>query len=899
MADIFDFYVYDDRSIKFQVPEPIMQEDCNVTALRFHIPYFLNNIDMHNWAWWLVYTNARKQKFSEPLTLASDTDDPDSYNTTIYNVGYGMTLNSGNISFALEAIKTDAGGNITGEWHTRTYNLSVVSTLQGNQASFEGSEFDIISALVRDTRNKIDVTNARMDEISESIPTGTNLINPEFLKTGTVNGVTISRENDAIVFNGEASDSGFIGLTRNLNLEEGKQYTLKIYTESNKKIQYYLTFSGENPAASPFMDNLNFPFTFTVPDGDIAQLNIGPIDDTVYFNDEYRFSIMEGSTNPTYAEYTGDTSAIDIVARKAQAVIQNGAVTTAKLAGGSVTEAKLASDSVSSDKVQDGSLTRKKFSSALENDVAFKDKYKVVVVSSEQRAMCTALVDNNGNAILFDLSDETNGGKVVSDLKQAGVLNVVAVVISHYHHDHLGDYATIFGSNGLSYDNVQFFIPDAPVLSFTSQAFVKIYEDFVAWLESNNIVYGTPSENETVNINGVKLTFNNVDTSYWYNNYTPETFNYNWTSMCTYAEFASVSMQCMGDLYTDGLDYFTDVLNATRKATILNAVHHGLTIYINSKFIESCSPEVVINNYGTNNSYLNERNYATLIENYCNKTGIPVFDTADNNTFEILVSNGLLKYKDLTPLILKNEIITYPSYRDAFVFDNTGISVGQDMGIKTLLKGMPVNSAIKCRLGSAYQIYKDLIGSFGNYAVFEVSKIIGGSTNYLVNRTNPNDFWFEIKVTPFFEIVSETLNYFGYYDSINDTFHISKNKTVPMVFARMNLTKSSETDTTYSLSNASGTYQIGDLIHLDINSFTVDRTGIYEVTITGNNVGTSDSITLNGWKYNIDNGESASFTQPLSSGTPYQFGSTNSTSKRSMFATIKFLGSNIKPLFPE
>ena len=526
-------------------------------------------------------------------------------------------------------------------------------------------------------------------------------------------------------------------------------------------------------------------------------------------------------------------------------------------------------------------------------------EYKIVVVSSAERAMCTALVDNTGNAILFDLSDEMNGLKVVSDLNDAGVTNVVAVVISHYHHDHLGDYTTIFGSNGLSYDNVQFFVPDAPVLSFTSQKFIQIYNDFIEWLETKSIAYRTPTENESVNIKGVKLTFNNVDTSYWYNNYTPETFNYNWTSMCTYVEFASASMQCMGDLYTDGLDYFTDVLNATRKATILNAVHHGLTAYINDKFMESCSPNVVINNYGTDNSYLNEKNYSTLIANYCNKVGIPVFDTSDNDTFEIYISNGSLEYKGLTPVILNGEIITYPSYRDALRFDNTGISVGQNLGIKELLKGMRPNSSIKCRLGSAYQIYEDLIGSFGNYAVFEVSKFIGGSSNYLINRTYANDFWFEIKVTPFFEIVSETLNYFGYYDSINDAFHISKNKTVPMAFARMNLTKSVETDTIYSLSNASGTYQIGDLIHIDTNSFTVDRTGIYEVTVTGNNVGTNDSITLDGWKYNIDNGESASFTQPLSSGTPYQFGSTNSTSKRSMFATIKFLGSNIQPLFPE
>lgn len=315
MADIFDFYVYDDRSIRFNLSEPIMQEDCNVTALRFHIPYFLNNIDMHNWAWWLVYTNAGKQKFSEPLTLASDRDDPDSYNTAIYNVGYGMTLNSGNISFALEAIKTDAGGNITGEWHTRTYNLSVISTLQGNQAQFEGTETDIISALVRDTITKIDVTNSKIAEISESIASGTNLLNPESITTGTVNGVNITKEDDTVIFDGNATADGFVELSRDLSLEAGKQYAIKVYTSSNKQIQYQLSYSGDSIEASPIWTNLNRAYTFTVPAGDIARLRIGAVSGVEYSNDEYRFSIMEGSTNPSYEKYTGELTAVDSVAR--------------------------------------------------------------------------------------------------------------------------------------------------------------------------------------------------------------------------------------------------------------------------------------------------------------------------------------------------------------------------------------------------------------------------------------------------------------------------------------------------------------------------------------------------------------------------------------------------------
>jgi len=147
MADVFNFYVYDDRTIQFELAEPIMLEDSNVTQFQFRIPKVLNELDMHTWAWWFVYENASAEKYSVPLILEDDEDDPDNYSLAIYTVDAGMSGKAGSIRFALEVIDADATtSEILHEWHTRTYTTHVVSTLQGNEREFTPSEYDLISA---------------------------------------------------------------------------------------------------------------------------------------------------------------------------------------------------------------------------------------------------------------------------------------------------------------------------------------------------------------------------------------------------------------------------------------------------------------------------------------------------------------------------------------------------------------------------------------------------------------------------------------------------------------------------------------------------------------------------------------------------------------------------------
>lgn len=158
MAEIFNFYVHDNRTIQFpksNLLEPIMQEDHKVATWRFRIPKVLNQIDMSGWSWWFVYVNAKGQTFSELLTLTDDIDEPSSYSTADYDIDYGISKFPGSFSFALEAINAQQGGEIDNEWHTKTYKHKVDGTLQGNQAEYAETESDVISALMQEVRNKV------------------------------------------------------------------------------------------------------------------------------------------------------------------------------------------------------------------------------------------------------------------------------------------------------------------------------------------------------------------------------------------------------------------------------------------------------------------------------------------------------------------------------------------------------------------------------------------------------------------------------------------------------------------------------------------------------------------------------------------------------------------------
>lgn len=167
--NIFNIYVYQNRSMSTDLSRPIMLENFAVDAARIHIPKEIDGTDMGAWAWWFVYVNAKKEKLSIPLVLALvENDDEEEEYVANVSIGYGITGKSGEISYAIEAIQGDGEGAIVGEWHTRTYRLSVTNTLQGNQAEYTETEQDIISALISRVSELIQ-SGAEIAEIAETI----------------------------------------------------------------------------------------------------------------------------------------------------------------------------------------------------------------------------------------------------------------------------------------------------------------------------------------------------------------------------------------------------------------------------------------------------------------------------------------------------------------------------------------------------------------------------------------------------------------------------------------------------------------------------------------------------------------------------------------------------------
>ena len=201
MSDVFDFYVYDDRSIQFTIAEPIMLEDKDVTELRFRIPKTLNGFDMTTWAWWFIYVNAKKEKFSIPLTLTDDEDEPEDYSVATFSINYGITEKEGGIQFALEAIDADAGGTVLHEWHTRTYHTAVIWTLQGNQVEYEE---DITQDILSSIFEQIALNKARIDNLAH-LPEGSTTADAELIDIRVgADGTTYPTAGDAV--RGQVSD---------------------------------------------------------------------------------------------------------------------------------------------------------------------------------------------------------------------------------------------------------------------------------------------------------------------------------------------------------------------------------------------------------------------------------------------------------------------------------------------------------------------------------------------------------------------------------------------------------------------------------------------------------------------------------------------------------------------
>lgn len=163
--------------------------------------------------------------------------------------------------------------------------------------------------------------DATIEQIAVKSP---NMLDPDWLGTGTVGAVTISKTNDVFKYTGTANMTSSLDGVK-FDVDDSKTYTAMVFTNSTKGINslaYFYNSSGSSLGYILFREStsaigsINTPHTFTPLEGATKMMwKIGTVYGTSFNDDEYRFELVEGSTAPDSYTVYGSYSAVDEYAR--------------------------------------------------------------------------------------------------------------------------------------------------------------------------------------------------------------------------------------------------------------------------------------------------------------------------------------------------------------------------------------------------------------------------------------------------------------------------------------------------------------------------------------------------------------------------------------------------------
>lgn len=203
------------------------------------------------------------------------------------------------------------------------------------------------------------------------------------------------------------------------------------------------------------------------------------------------------------------------------------------------------------------------------------------VSGNDPEGFCGVAKTSVNSAILFDLGRTENYTAIKNSLQANGIEKIDAVVISHYHTDHVGNLASYQADFDMT-DTV-YYLPYPPSNSSLNK-FAEIitnYNNLVALIGANTLV--KPDNNDEVTIGDYTLRFVNcgaVTTAYWDAN----TSDYNSYSLVTYLRYGNTTVAFTGDMsiatqgYLFSNKYYEEV-------DIVTAPHHSHNYEVNSNLL--------------------------------------------------------------------------------------------------------------------------------------------------------------------------------------------------------------------------------------------------------------------------------------------------------------------------
>lgn len=342
--------------------------------------------------------------------------------------------------------------------------------------------------------------------------------------------------------------------------------------------------------------------------------------------------------------------------------------------------------------VQDGAITDVKLSNSLKQIVKKKNVFAHASFLYEELAncaepengfgLCGVLWDDN-TCIVNDFGAGADGSTLVNFLEAKGISKVDAVVVSHYHGDHINMTSlNALMNSGIDLSHCTFYLPHkninwASFIGSSGDSPKSIQTAVKTALANNEITYIEPdAEGFKAEVGDFTLEFYNVDSSY-YTDYYPykyyskgsyetESTRYNNFSMCTNINIGGTNFFLTGDIEYPAQEKMA--MNVAR-ADVYQIPHHGRNLKESQSLINnlSCKIGVIAQYCDINGSSTN--GILAPSAGRCRELGTLV--STLNNDVNIVVDGGRV-YTDSTNDVQNGECIGH-IIQQGTDFDDLGI----------------------------------------------------------------------------------------------------------------------------------------------------------------------------------------------------------------------------------
>ena len=343
-------------------------------------------------------------------------------------------------------------------------------------------------------------------------------------------------------------------------------------------------------------------------------------------------------------------------------------------------------------------------------------------VDNTGRLSLCSYIKTGDSAVIIDVGNDVAATQLINDLVADGVTKIAAVIITHWHDDHVNGLTGLTAQNVIDLSESVLICPHgdldtSQVVGYSDgpwPSYVNREATWTAWWTANANGYWFPDEYDMDTFNGIEFCFNNVDAGK-FSAYYPFTYDefgqaISWTN---YNNFSMIISARYGDtvcMWTGDIEYLATESNANivAWADMLQIEHHGLNYNTSNKWLTNIHAKYSVAacyGNGFSNGFIRLR---PTIER-CHEVGT-VFSTAEDSVRFIFSPTGILAFPN-------NPVAE-------ITLNENPLSVGQQ-----LLPGDDLNNLLKA---GVYTCQNDTI----NQQLLNHPDFTSGYKLYVIQGTN-------------------------------------------------------------------------------------------------------------------------------------------------------------------